>query len=261
MKKIVFMIVYNDADYVDYSLRSVLGWADKIVVIEGAFEITMKCGMPARSNDGTIDILNDHVKMGNIELFHLNKREHKHHYDFGYQFAISHGADWAVLLDSDEVWTKKAKTIADSFMKKNVDSEVKEMRINEYSFVNDFNTWYHGVYPRIFKCIPGSSFVFDNEVKFSGYGRGEHKVLTLPGRDVYHYGYVRRKKRWRLKQDYMWEKDFNPLNKKYKLEGDSYILPEDIKIFRFSGKHPDIMTKHLFYGKTANEIIYGEIDE
>jgi hypothetical protein len=75
---------------------------------------------------------------------------------------------------------------------------------------------------------------------------------------VYHYGYVRRRKRWQLKQDCLWEKDHNPINKQYKLEQNTYIIPSDIPIYEFTGKHPEIMQQHKFHGKTAEQIIYGE---
>lgn len=258
MKKVGFMIVYNDADYVDQTLESFKDFVDEMVIVEGAFEITMKGGKPPRSDDGTLDIIAKHVDNKKVFLKQVNLREHKHHYDVGYQWAVERGADWAIMIDSDEIWTKQAKLFADSYMKKFSDmSQVHEIRVQEYCFINDFKTWYPGTYPRIFKAQKGASFVFDNEVQYPQYGRGGHGVYTIPGRFIFHYGYVRRQKRWRLKQDYMWEKDFNPLNKQYKLEGDKYIIPSDIPIYEFKGRHPEIMQKHPFHNMTANEIIYG----
>jgi glycosyltransferase involved in cell wall biosynthesis len=157
MKKIGFMAVYNDVDYVDQTLSSFLdnNFVDKMVVVEGAFEITMAGGKPARSDDGTLDILKKYEKDGRITLLHANLREHKHHYDIGYQWAIDNGADWAIMVDSDEIWTPKAKVFANSAMKANLDRDACELRVEEYCFVNDFNTMYPGSYPRIFKCKKG----------------------------------------------------------------------------------------------------------
>lgn len=258
MKKTAFMIVYNDADYVDYAIRSIKDWVDEFIVVEGAFEITMETGSPARSNDGTLDILQKYVDSGDIILRQVNLREHKHHYDVGYQYAIENGSDWAILVDSDEIWTKPAQILAESYMKRWVHEPAYEMRVQEYSFVNDFWHHYPASYPRIFKCTKESKFVFDNEVQFANTQRGQHPVFMIPGKNIFHFGYVRRRKRWKLKQDYMWLKDFNPLNKQYKLEGDTYVLPDDIPIYKFTGKHPDIMHDHPFYDMTANQIIYGE---
>lgn len=258
MRKTAFMIVYNDVDYVDYAIKSIKNWVDHLYIVEGAFEITMQTGAPARSNDGTLNILEKYLDDPKVTLFHLNEREHKHHYDYGYQHCIEDGSDWAILVDSDEIWTKQAQLVANSWMKKCNNLDACEMRVQEYSFVNDFWHHYPASYPRIFKCKPGSFFVFDNEVQFEGHRRGAHPTFMLPGKSIHHYGYVRRKKRWKLKQDLMWNKDHNPLNLKYKLEGDEYILPEDIPIYKYTGKHPEIMHDHPFYNMTAHEIIYGE---
>jgi glycosyltransferase involved in cell wall biosynthesis len=263
MKKVGFMIVYNDADYVDQALSSFLDFVDEMVVVEGAFEITMKGGKPARSNDGTIEILKRYESEGKITLIHANLREHKDHYNIGYQEAVKRGADWAVMLDSDEIWTPQMKGLVNGILKNHTTTSlnVKEFRIHEYCFINDFKTWYPGVYPRIFKAEKGAFFVFDNEVQFSE-GRGRHTYSELnKGFKIFHYGYVRRKQRWRMKQDYMWEKDYNPLNKQYDLKEDKYIIPSDIPIFNFTGKHPEIMQKHPFHNMTAHEIIYGDSNE
>lgn len=260
------MIVYNDVDYVDYAIRSVIDWVDELVVVEGAFEITMAGGKPPRSNDGTLEILAKYANNPKVVLKQANLREHKDHYNIGYQHAINNGSDWAILVDSDEIWTKNAKTIADAVMKKELsmeikgmprESTIKEFRVQEYCFINDFKTWYSGLYPRIFRCEPGAFFVFDNEVQFPD-GRGEHIISLILGRDIYHYGYVRRKKRWEMKQEYMWEKDHNPsIKNDYKLEGNTYIIPKDLPIYQFTGQHPDIMKNHPFFDKTAEEIIHG----
>jgi glycosyltransferase involved in cell wall biosynthesis len=253
------MAVYNDIDYIDYTLRSFLDFVDEMVVVEGAFKITMEGGKPPRSNDGTLEILRQYEKDKKITLIHANLQEHKFHYDIGYQEAVKRGADWAIMCDSDEIWTKQAKVFANKSMTSLLKNDAYELRVEEYCFINDFKTWYKGQYPRIFKCKKDSFFVFDNEVQFSGYGRGTHPVNMVPGgRQIYHYGYVRHNKRWRMKQDYMYQKDHNPLNLQYKLAGDNYIIPADIPIYNFVSEHPEIMKMHKFYNKSANEIIYGE---
>jgi len=262
MKKTAFMIVYNDIDYVEYAIRSVLDWVDNLVIVEGAFQITMATGKPARSNDGTLDVLAKYIDNKKVFLKQVNLQEHKDHYDVGYQWAIENGADWAIMIDSDEVWTKSAKLMADSMMARIGKGQgvgiPAEILVEEYCFINDFKTWYPGTYPRIFSCVPGSKFVFDNEVQFGGCQRGRHPRWRVLGRDIYHYGYVRRKKRWEMKQEYMWEKDHNPsIKNDYKLEGNVYIIPKDLPIYQFAGNHPDIMKEHPFFDKTAEEIIYG----
>lgn len=253
MKKTAFMIVYNDADYVDYAIRSVKDWVDEVVIVEGAFQITMKTGNPPRSNDGTLDIISKHVDNKKVFLKQVNLHEHKDHYQVGYQFAVDNGSDWAIMVDSDEVWTDRAKKLADIAMRQR--NAPFELRVNELCFINDFRHWYPGTYPRIFRANPGGAFVYDNEVMWNGC-RGKHTVGMVPERNIFHYGYVRRAKRWKMKQEYMWQKDQNPNLKNYKLEGNTYIIPSDIPIYEFSGQHPDEMKTHPFYDKSADSIIH-----
>lgn len=260
MKKVAFMIVYNDADYVDYAIQSVIDWVDEMIVIEGAFQITIATGKPPRSNDGTLEILERWKTHPKITVVHANEKEHKNQYNIGYQWAIERKADWAVLVDSDEVWTKPIKDLMDVALKRELSDcrNVKEFRVREYCFINDFKHWYEGLYPRVFRVEPEAFFVYDNEVEFKN-GRGNHLVLCIGEKNIYHYGYVRNNKRWQMKQDYMFEKDGNPsIKKDYKLEGNAYVIPQDLPIYKFTGKHPELMQKHPFHDKTAEEIIYGK---
>src|SRR6202007_77583 len=105
-------------------------------------------------------------------------------------------------------------------------------------------TYYNGQYPRVFKVTPNAHFIADNEVywpeqnKFADRGKVEEHIHLLSTiAKIYHYGYVRKEKRWKLKQDYMKIKDGNPILEQYKLEKNKYIIPSDIKIFEFTGKH------------------------
>jgi glycosyltransferase involved in cell wall biosynthesis len=59
-KLIAFMNVYNEAEYIEYSLKSIYDVADKIYIVEGAFwETYLTNGNKQASDDGTIDIINN----------------------------------------------------------------------------------------------------------------------------------------------------------------------------------------------------------
>lgn len=42
MKKNAFICVYNDVDYLEQTIQSIKDYFDEIIIVEGAFEITMK---------------------------------------------------------------------------------------------------------------------------------------------------------------------------------------------------------------------------
>jgi hypothetical protein len=249
------MIVYNDIDYVERAILSVKDWVDEMIIVEGAFKITMEGGRPARSDDGTLDVISKYVDNKKIFLTQVNLQEHRDHYETGYRHAVENDSDWAIMIDSDEVWTTAAQIIADAYMKSQ--RTAHEIRVQEYCFVNDFKHYYTGTYPRIFKTKPAGKFVYDNEVMW-GNQRGKHPILTIPGRNIFHYGYVRNKKRWEMKQEYMFAKDGNPAIKNdYKIKENEYILPADIPIYEFTGTHPETMKNHPFHDMSAGKIIYG----
>jgi hypothetical protein len=265
MKKVAFMIVYNDEDYIEYSINAIKDLVDELVIVEGAFGVAIeKCGASPRSLDKTIEKIKKYAD--NNKVFHRegNGWAHKEQYQIAFDFAKERSADWAILVDSDEIWSPSLMKVFDAKVKTADKLGVYQYRLNTRNFVNDFNTWYPGQSPRIYRVTDDAEFIADNEIiwksdnKHPDRGRAENHIHLLCGERLFHYGYVRRKNRWQFKQDYMYQKDYNPLNLQYKLEGDNFILPSDIPIYTFTGRHPKIMESHPFYNMTANQIIYGE---
>lgn len=273
MKKVGFICVYMDKDYLEQCILACKDHVDELVIIEGAFQCTLFTGgvrnnKPERSNDGTIDIINKYVDNQKIFVIYANEKEHKYQYQIGLDFAKERNADWAILIDSDEVWTKQAWNLLDAKLKSAAKNGVYEYRIRQYCFINDFNHYYNGEYPRVFRVTPKAYFVADNEVawpdhnKIQDCGSCNEYIHLLSVRPLnYHYSYVRDVSRWSLKQESLMEKDGNPINLQYKIKNDKYVIPSDINIYKFDGQHPEIMRSHKFYGKTSKEIIYGENNE
>lgn len=270
MRKVGFICVYEDEDYIEQCILSCKDRLDALLVIEGAFQCTLTTngkpnGKTARSSDKTLDIVKKYVDNKKVFLLEANEQEHKYQYQIGLDWAKANNSDWAIMIDSDEVWTKQAWDILDSKLKIAKDAGIFEYRIKQYCFINDFKHYYNGEYPRVFRVTPKAYFVADNEVAWPDFGKiqdcgrtNEYIHLLFPTPLNYHYGYVRKHKRWKLKQDSLLEKDGNPINLQYKLEEDKYIIPSDIPIFEFKGQHPEIMRKHSFHNLSAHDIIYGE---
>lgn len=270
MKKIGFICVYEDEDYLEQCILSCKDDLDALIIIEGAFQCTLytngvRNNKTERSSDRTIEIINKYVDNKRVFVKFANEKEHKDQYQLGLEFAKERGADWAVLIDSDEIWTKEAWKLLNLKLKLAKNLGVYEYRVRQYCFINDFQNYFLGEYPRVFKVTPDAKFLFDNEVAWPDHNKVQDcgKVnsyihLLSPVPLNYHYSYVRSQKRWKLKQDSVYEKDKNPINHQYKLIGDKYIIPSDIGIYQFIGKHPDIMKNHSYANKTAYEIIYND---
>ena len=270
MKITAGIIVFNDSEYLEQTILSCKDHVDELIIIEGAFQCTLNTNgkrndKTERSNDGTLDIINKYVDNKKVFLKQANLQEHKNHYQLSLEFCKNNNSDWFMMIDSDEIWTKQGFDLLKSKLKMADKQGIFEYRVRAYCFISDFNHYYNGEYPRIFKVTPKAEFLFDNEVAWPDHGKQQdmgrvdkHIQLLSTQPVFYHYSYVRSKYRWQLKQDCLIEKDGNPINLKYKLENNKYIIPEDIPIYEFKGNHPDIMKIHPYYNKTAFEIIYGE---
>jgi len=272
MKLIAGIIVYNDDCYLEQAILACKDNVDELIIVEGAFQCTLHTNgkrndKTERSNDKTLEIINKYVDNKKIFLKQINLQEHKNHYQVALDFAKERKGNYFMMIDSDEIWTKQGFDLLKSKLKMADKQGIFEYRVRAYCFISDFNHYYNGEYPRIFKVTPKAEFLFDNEVAWSDFnkhqdmGKVQGHIQLLSNQPLfYHYSYVRSKYRWQLKQDCLIEKDGNPINNQYKLEGDKYIIPSDIPIYEFNGQHPKIMQSHKFYGKTANEIIYGKDD-
>lgn len=84
----VCYIVLNEEEFIEASIKSVLDWADEVIVVDGG------------SKDGTLEII-DSFKNNKIKVFHKKWAN-----DFGSQrnYALSFAtSDFVLQLDSDEV--------------------------------------------------------------------------------------------------------------------------------------------------------------
>jgi glycosyltransferase involved in cell wall biosynthesis len=124
MSKVVgFICVYNDKDYLEECILSCKDNVDELIIVEGAFQITLytdgkRNDKTERSNDGTLDIIAKYVDNKKIFVQYANEQEHKNQYQIGLDFAKHRDADWAILIDSDEVWTKQAWTMLGAKLKR-----------------------------------------------------------------------------------------------------------------------------------------------
>jgi glycosyltransferase involved in cell wall biosynthesis len=157
MKKVAFMIVYNDEDYIEYSINAIKDLVDELVIVEGAFGVAIeKCGASPRSLDKTIEKIKKYAD--NNKVFHRegNGWAHKEQYQIAFDFAKERSADWAILVDSDEIWSPSLMKVFDAKVKTADKLGVYQYRLNTRNFVNDFNTWYPGQSPRIYRMMRNS---------------------------------------------------------------------------------------------------------
>jgi len=231
-----------------------------MVVVEGAFQITVDAGAPHRSQDNTLKIIskyNDNTERFVGQSTKVPCQEHKDQYDMALQLAKdAYRPDFCILIDSDEIYPKEMQKVIRNTLDR-VPDNVMGMRLHSYNFINDFFHYYSGQYPRIFRATKGSKFSYDNKVDWPDMGlEGDNMqmpqpkhIMTLPKTfRFYHYAYVKSLEYLKMKEEYMFNKDgnpaYNPNSSQYREEDGIYKIPDDIKIREFTYKHPEIMDDH-----------------
>ena len=103
---------------------------------------------------------------------------------------------------------------------------------------------------RIYKVTPQAKFFMDNDVEWSD---KQGSISQIPGYSFYHYNYVKQNfEQFHRKMFYQNEQDptfnirvlpqygFNEKTREYK-------IPDDCKVYNFTGKHPNCMKNHPYF--------------
>jgi hypothetical protein len=272
MKIVSFLCVYNDWEYLDQAITAFKDYPDKLYIIEGSWKSSQKFDASPRSNELTYDIINKHVDNEKVFLVQANEVRERDQRQVGLELAKQDGADWAHMLDADEVYTKESlslikRTLGGALAGEELSSvkanQMKGFRLNSHNFINSFKRWYEGNYMRIYRVTPEARFVMDNDVEWPDH---PGKILTLPGKHFFHYNYVKKntdsfwlKMKYQTEQDPSFWKRFIDTGQ-YKEENGVYKIPDDCKVYDYTGKHPAIMKEHPYFVNDVfgdGEVEYG----
>lgn len=251
MKIISFLCQFQDPEYLDAAIESFKWLPEKLYIIEGAWQSALSYGEPKnlRSGNDVYNIIDKHVDNKKVFLIQANEATEVHQRNIGMEKAKEDDADWLWMLDSDEIYTRSVMTGIHKIMQ-NTHASVGTLRLRSYNFINSFKRWFDGDYARIFrvKNYPGARFTHNNHV-LHGNTYKDHMVRNVP--EVFrfhHYNYVKRdpghmwrKIRAHESDDAKFKEEGTP---HYQHDGKVYQIPNNIPLYRFTGKHPAIMKSH-----------------
>ena len=252
MKLIAFLCVYNDPEYLDAAIESYKNFPDRLYLIEGAWESSLRFGVDPRSNELTESILRKHVDGERVVLVRANEATEVAQRQIGLELAKREGADWCMMLDADEVYTSPVLTVIRRILELALSHpEVFGFRMNSYNFINSFQKYYDGNYPRISRVTPGARFVYANDVAWLDHGKecwGPH-IINMPKElRFFHYNYIKKDpEAFFLKMNFLGSENptFNVSERqKYGFDAYGYRIPSDIQIKDFTGEHPEIIRNH-----------------
>lgn len=227
MKISACIITQNEEDWLKYTLDSLQGVVDEIIVVDGG------------SKDKTIELCNS---FKNVKVF---SKTFKGDYGAQREYAAKQATgDWILVIDSDEVLGDNAFLLKDYAENPNIDTYNMKM----VHFIRDFGhedatLAEHMCQNRFFRNTPEFRYVGDlHETPFSPTWKtgGEIKDVVL-----YHCGYlkgintVRDKFEMNLKRSQIHTKDFLHQWKDWHLKG---TFPTKV----YTGPYP-IVLKEAFY--------------
>lgn len=236
------MNVFNEAEYVEYSIRSVIGDLDQLIVIHGWFAETKK-GTNNLQFDDTYAILERLQEEFGADKIHLSMCSGAHQLISRNQVwmraKLSWHDYWLWIIDGDEVYDEKNLSKLQCIL---CDTSAEAIKIDSLTFVNDFKSYVKIAFPRLFRIQPGNvyNFVAPNDISLNG----RPMKITNYEDDVkfFHYSYCKSAARFMLKKR---EREALPGGRfKWYLDEDNRVTADGINIRTFTGRHPAIMESH-----------------
>ena len=238
MKICTLTNTYNSEEYLWYVLKSIYGFSDQLVLIDGAFNAKMPSFLSTDRTDKVVKSFPDPQRKIRYERGPAKTQLEQR----GKVFKYLKGFDWLMIVDDDEVYkSEDLKKIRQFLAKAREDA----FRIRGFTFFNSFDWYRHVADPRIWRVKPGMRFIGSNNLqgKNARYDRNEMKAV--PNVMKYHYSYVRNPERLAIRK--------NQAKVKYPYEvKDKFFVRRDISWKKFTGEHPEIMQNHPYRKQVWN---------
>lgn len=238
------MTVFNEADFIDYSIRCCLPYVDDLVIVEGSYLETQKLGQPERSNDGTVEIIEKYRTDPKVKIIYANAQTDKDQRNIGLQKIKEINPNgWLLIIDGDEVYIPQTFPLIKKTMANLERQGFKAAYFRSNTFVNDMNHYTLQEFPRLFKITPECTFTNDNFMYWNGAEWTSRFVTKFSFIQYYHYSFMKDIKRIELKKKW-WETRFGtPFDYGWHLENNQW-KDKGHTIYEFKGQHPEIMQSH-----------------
>lgn len=259
MKLNILMTIYNEADFVDYAIKSLLSSpiVNKIFIVEGAYQESIKLGANQRSDDGTLEIVKKYQDNNRIEFFEANEQSDPDQRNFALKQIKKDDEDcWTLIVDGDEVWTQTNLKLLANLCVQLEKQNVYAAYFTSLTFVNDLKHYCKQEFPRLFKVTKESKFVNDNFMEWPDKNiKWQHPhVIKVPYIQYHHYSFCKSHSRFKLKKQW-WETRFGKqFDYSWYIDDNGKIVDPNHQIFEYSSKHPDEMKNHNLW-KSAYEKI------
>jgi len=247
--KLGFAHAYNEKDWIGYTIDQAMKICDKLLIVEGSRFLCFN-ELPARSDDGTLDIISDKMRAypNRIEVWPdgCDKGSFRENVTANNHVALARCkiGDYFILCDSDEFYT-------DSF----IDDMNEAMREGELDYMNwtglQFAFGFKWVYvdqvkTAFLKKISGAHFAPLHKPR--GFGS---RYVTIETIGCFHYCWVKTRERMLRRARIgiykgMQEWFASNYNKIELIEGGKihYVNDQVFTLRKYEGPHPSILDNH-----------------
>jgi len=273
MRLSVLMTVYNEADFVEYAIRSCLPYVDDLVIVEGAYQETIALGASPRSTDGTVEKIKKAIgctltdeefghkyfqlrsEQADVYYLEANEQTDKDQRNVGLEKIKKLNPNgWLLIVDGDEVWTESDLRIVKNFAKLYDRQNTEDVRVvyfQSLTFVDDFQHFCLQKFPRLFKITPECQFVNDNYMQYGGLSLFGNHIIENLNVKYHHFAFCKGLNRFMTKVNW-WNSRFGEdSNFEYGwyIGKDGKINSPNHKIYKYKGKLPEILKEHLLWKK------------
>lgn len=268
--------VFNEAEYLPYSLRAVYPYVDRIDVVEGAVQKNMHCANADGSSiDETVSIVKAFPDPDDkIRLVQGKWKSKEHIQNKLLELCESR---WMMFIDGDEVYRRRDLKGIRKFCLDHLDGSVSFV-VPERT-LNFWHDWKHVAYSLnvrspwgrtasmhpflIWRDIVGLNFNMFHTYPVDVYGRNialdpyyELKRVVLDDVHLYHYGHAKSAVNTYNKLVYFQNRGSGEVIKS--VEEDMWFsgeMPSDFVLKEYKGRPPKVLKGHPLYGKTLIKVV------
>ena len=260
--------VYQEEEYIEYSLRSIYDFADEVIICYGPIDVMAEIGQP----DATLDLIRCFPDPGK-KIKHIIVRDRWRSLVQMRNVALSKATgDYMWIIDGDEVYSDESLDI----IRKEISNfpDVMTFFVPCHLFWQDFHTTL-GIFSfeRIHKIYPGCVIIPGSNSMATAWGKPYRRISYVDLGEKYdclfwHYSYVRSDEYMQLKQEYFAKRrdnygatrgihnwyenvwlasrtDIKSVMEKY--GGLHLVTPSlESRIYKYAGEHPPVMTNHPY---------------
>lgn len=250
--KLGFMQVYNEMNWVKFAIEQAMCLCDKLLIVEGSQFVAFP-HIPERSNDGTLDIINDKAKehQGRILLTNTSRRYKNYRQNqcanFNHGLEYCDRGDYFIQLDADEFFLDEWIAEANELMREGKADLIKAVN---YEFAISFKWRVERERQRVKPIIIKKTEKLYFFPTHKPINPGEN-VIIIPGIGCHHYDWVKPSERMLIRMrtsgmysgmvewfKKVWQKIEPEDGKKYSSYAGHFTLRQ------YEGHHPAMLDNH-----------------